>query len=59
MEKAQAYIDGMSANMDGNEELTPLKKSIDILKADKSGNIKNIFLITDGGVGYGGNCTIA
>ena len=45
--------------MGGNEELTPLKAAFNLLDTDKSGCSKNIFLLTDGGVGYGGNCTAA
>ena len=58
MKKAIEYIKKIEANMSGNEELTPLKMSIDILKQDTSGCSRNIFLLTDGGVGCGGNCTI-
>jgi uncharacterized protein with von Willebrand factor type A (vWA) domain len=54
MEKAIKYIEPIQADMGGNEELTPLKAAIEILKADKSGQSKNIFLLTDGGVGVGG-----
>jgi hypothetical protein len=32
MKKAIEYIKKIEANMSGNEELTPLKMSIDILK---------------------------
>jgi len=45
--------------MGGNEELTPLKAAVEILKNDTSGGSRNIFLLTDGGVGYGGQCTAA
>lgn len=44
--------------MGGNEELTPLKAAVDILREDDSGASRNIFLLTDGGVGMGGNCSI-
>jgi len=59
MEKALKYIKTIEANMGGNEELTPLKAAVDILREDNSGASRNIFLLTDGGVGCGGNCTIA
>lgn len=32
--EAISYIRGMSANMGGNEELTPLKNAVEILKKD-------------------------
>jgi hypothetical protein len=58
MEKAIQYIKTIEANMGGNEELTPLKAAVEILKNDHSGGSRNIFLLTDGGVGVGGNCSI-
>lgn len=58
MEAAIADIATYNADMGGNEELTPLKAAIDLLKKDDKGHVKNIFLLTDGGVGVGGQCTI-
>jgi len=57
-ERAIKYIEKIEANMGGNEELTPLRNAVEILKKDQSGGSKNIFLLTDGGVGIGGQCNI-
>lgn len=57
MDKAIKYIEKMEADMRQNNEMQPLQNSIDILKKDEFGKSRNVFLLTDGGVGVGGTCT--
>lgn len=54
MEAAIQSIETYQADMGGNEELTPLKAAFKLINSDTQGQSKNVFLLTDGGVGVGG-----
>jgi hypothetical protein len=50
--EALEAISTIDADMGGNEEKKPLTSAVNLMKRSSDGEMKNIFLITDGGVGY-------
>lgn len=44
-------IETFTANMGGNSEMGPVQVSSDLMRAESDGEMKNVFLLTDGGVG--------